>query len=137
MTYSVSNGVATLDKTTTDALAASLREASGGGFAVDLTAGVGGAQSVILPAGWIDCAAQAFADGGNNLARLTLRLSSGAIELDMDALAELARQADGRELRISLSEVSVESLSDAQREAVAEIGAEKVFSIHRIVVRGC
>lgn len=129
LSYSVSNGVASLDSASVTQLAASAGEQKSDTLTLDLTSGGETVTTVSLPAGLMDQIAQLASSGESSVDTLTIVLSSGSIELDAETLAEIAKQAGGASISMSMEEVSVEQLSAGQQAALAGLNAEKVISV--------
>lgn len=103
--------------------------ASTGVVEIDLTALNRNIDTVKLPTNDLEDIADAAADGDNDVDGLSVKLDSGTVEFDVDALAAIASQATTGSIELKLEKTTQNSLNSAQKDAVADMEVHGHFDL--------
>ncbi|MBQ9526508.1 MAG: hypothetical protein IJR68_02760, partial [Fretibacterium sp.] len=125
--YTVSDGVANVTAPTAAELSTLALQAQNGTIEIGLTGNGETVTSVSLPAGMLEALSDAV-ERNPSASRVTLELSTGALQLDDVTLAAIAEEANGESVQMSLEEKPVSELNEAQRAALEGLNVEKVIS---------
>jgi hypothetical protein len=85
---------------------------------------------VVIPSALLEKVADAVADEDNTADALEIKLPTGSVTFDADAVATITEQADGNDLKLNLDDVKVTELTSAQQEAVSELEIEVVLDAY-------
>lgn len=87
-------------------------------------------SEVVIPGTMVDKIADAVADEDNTADGLEIKLPTGTVSFDADAVATIAEQTEGKDLTLNLDDVKVTELSSEQQDAVKELEVEVVLDAY-------
>ena len=85
---------------------------------------------VVIPSALLEKVADAVADEDNTADALEIKLPTGSVTLDANAVATITEQADGNDLKLNLDDVLVTELASAQQVAVSDLEIEVVLDAY-------
>ena len=85
---------------------------------------------VVIPGEMVDKIADAVADEDNSADGMEVKLPSGSVTFDAEAVAAIAEQTDGKDLTLNLDNVQVTELTNSQQEAVSDLEVEVVLDAY-------
>ena len=85
---------------------------------------------VVIPGAMVDKIADAVADEDSTADGMEVKLPTGTVSFDADAVAAIAEQTDGKDLTLNLDSVQVTELTNSQQEAVSDLEVEVVLDAY-------
>ena len=85
---------------------------------------------VVIPGAMVDKIADAVADESNNADGLEIKLPTGTVTFDAEAVAAIAEQANGKDVTLHLDGIKVTELASAQQAAVSDLEVEVVLDAY-------
>ena len=101
-----------------------------GTVTIDVSALKQAVTEVVIPGAMVEKIADAVADEDNNADGLEIKLPTGTVSFDADAVATIAEQTEGKDLTLNLDDVKVTELSSEQQDAVKELQVEAVLDAY-------
>ena len=113
----------------TEAQIAEITDRAGetGAVTIDLSSLPENITAVVIPAETIRAIDEAMEDNGEGL---TIKLPNSTVTFDAAALASVAAQTTGDNLKLNVEPVDETALSSSQREAIAELEVQAIFDIY-------
>ena len=87
-------------------------------------------NAVVVPNGLLTKIADAVADEDNTADSLEIKLPTGSVVFDKEAVAAIADQADGHDLKLNLDDIGVDGLNSDQIQAVEELHVAAVYDAY-------
>ena len=84
-------------------------------------------NEVVIPGAMVDKIADAAADENNSVDGLEIKLPTGTVSFDADAITAISEQTNGKDLTLHLDDVEVTQLSETQQDAVKDLQVEVVL----------
>ena len=101
-----------------------------GTVTVDVSALKENVNEVVIPGAMVDKIADAVADEDSTADGMEVKLPTGTVSFDADAVAAIAEQTDGKDLTLHLDDVKVTELTTAQQDATKELEVEVVLDAY-------
>ena len=98
-----------------------------GTVTIDMTGLKENINEVVIPGAMVDKIADAAADENNSVDGLEIKLPSGSVSFDADAITAISEQTNGKDLTLHLDDVEVTELSETQQDAVKDLQVEVVL----------
>lgn len=125
----VSGTTATIKAPSATELGKAVKGASATGELIIDVSGLGKTvNTVSLPASTLQAIEKAVSDSSNQANALTFKLTNSAVTFDAKALAAIAKQLKGSNLKLSLDGVAVSSLNTAQQTALKDMDVQAVIN---------
>ena len=87
-------------------------------------------EEVVIPAALVEKVAAAAAEKTNDTSGLEIKLSTGTVTFDADALATITAQAGGQDVKLHLDSVPQATLTEKQQETVKDMTDAKVVDVY-------
>lgn len=101
-----------------------------GTVTIDVSALNDNVSEVVVPAALLEKIADAVADESSNADGLEIKLPGGSVSFDAEALAAIAEQADGKDLRLNLDDIGESKLNTAQKAATGDMAVQAVYDAY-------
>ena len=86
--------------------------------------------AVVIPGAMVEKIADAVADEGNDADGLEIKLPTGTVTFDAEAVAAISQQANGKDLRLNLENIGENKLNTAQKTAVEAMDVQEVLDVY-------
>lgn len=106
------------------------KSADTGTVAIDLSGLNKEINNVVIPASMVKTIANAVADTGNDADGMEIRLSTGSLVLDADALKAVTEQMSGSDLTLNLDDIKLTDLNSAQQGSLKNINVQVILDIY-------
>ncbi|MBQ4428041.1 MAG: S-layer homology domain-containing protein [Oscillospiraceae bacterium] len=118
VTVEVSGGTATVAGSEAEKV---LEAEETGTVTIDVSALGDNVSEIVVPGDMIGKIAEAVASEDNTAEGLEIKLPGGSVSFDKDAVAAIASESAGKNLKLNLEKVEVESLNEQQQNAIADM----------------
>ena len=127
VTVTVSDNTATVTGADVDKV---LEAEDVGTVTVDVSKLNNNVNEAVIPGAMVDKIVGAVLDESNNADGLEVKLPTGSVSFDADAVAAISEKTDGKDLTLHLDDVKVTELNTAQQSAVNDIQVEVVLDAY-------
>ena len=98
-----------------------------GAVTIDLSSLPETVTAVSIPAETVKAISEAMEDSGKGL---TIKLPGSTVTFDPAALAAIADQTDGKELKLCVEPIAESKLNAKQRDAISELDVQAVYNVY-------
>ena len=86
--------------------------------------------AVVILGAMVEKIADAVADEENDADGLEIKLPTGTVTFDAEAVAAISEQANGKDLRLNLENIGENKLNTAQKSAVEDMDVQEVLDVY-------
>lgn len=127
VTVTVNNNTATIRQADVDKV---LEAEDVGTVSIDISGLNNNVKEAVIPGAMVDKIVGAVLDESNNADGLEVKLPTGSVSFDADAVAAISEKTNGKDLTLHLDDVKVTELNSAQQSAVNELQVEVVLDAY-------
>ena len=86
--------------------------------------------AVVILGAMVEKIADAVADEENDADGIEIKLPTGTVTFDAEAVAAISEQANGKDLRLNLENIGENKLNTAQKSAVEDVDVQEVLDVY-------